>query len=101
MKIQKINNQIFGNNKSFDICKKYPNSFYTFTEDDKLDVIYGMLKEQKQDLIALSLNQFKIQNCNDNASMAILNSFNRGMNNGKMKTQLGNTFDANRIDIIV
>lgn len=101
MKIQSIKNQTFGSEKSYGICKKYPNSFMTMSVDDKLDVIYGMLKEQKEDLITLSQNQYKIQSCNDNASMAILNSFNHGMGaNGKITAQIGNTFDANRIDII-
>lgn len=100
MKIQCISKQFFGNEKSYEIAKEYPNSFRTMSEDDKLDVIYGMLKEQKQDLITLSQNQAKIQRCNDNASMAILNSFNHGINNGKITAQIGNTFDANQIDII-
>lgn len=100
MKIQNISNQTFGNERSYEIAKKYPDSFRTMSEDDKLDVIYGMLKEQKRDLIVLSLNQLKIQNCNDNATMAILNSFNHGVSNSKKTAQIGNTFDANRIDII-
>ena len=52
--------------KSYDICKKYPNSFYTLSEYDKLDVLYGMLIEQKQDLVTLSTNQYKMQNFNKN-----------------------------------
>jgi len=100
MKIQKICNLSFGNEKSYEICKKYPNSFNTMTVDDKLDVIYGMLKEQKQDLVALSKNQAKIQKCNDNASMLILNNILE-QGSSSDRTTLGNCFDHNKINLIV
>jgi len=100
MNIQKICNISFGNEKSYEICKKYPNSFSTMTVDDKLDVLYGMLKEQKQDLVTLSKNQAKIQKCNDTASVLILNNVrcHSGIDD---ETTLGNCFDHNKINLIV
>lgn len=68
MKIQAINNQTFGVSRQYDICREYPNTFYTLSEDDKLDVVYDMLREQKLDLVTLSINQYKMQNFNKNVS---------------------------------
>ncbi len=75
MRIQAINNQTFGNRKSYGICKEYPESFYTLSEDGKLDVLYGMLVEQKRDLITLSKNQQKLQSFNYIAADTMLNNF--------------------------
>ncbi len=99
MKIQNINNQNFGKESSFANSKNYADCFYSMDSDDKLDVIYGMLLEQKQDLVTLSKNQAKIQKCNDNASMFILNNL-RNAGEYYDTVQLGRAFDGARINII-
>ncbi len=70
------------------------------SQDEKLDAIYGLLIEQKHDLVTLSKNQAKIQQCNDNASMLILNNI---LKEGSSfdRTTLGNCFDDNEINLIV
>ena len=62
MKIQNINSVNFANNNITSKAKSDDKDFRNLSEDDKLLVIYDMLKEQKKTLQKLSYKQYNWQN---------------------------------------
>lgn len=65
MRIQAVNTNISRKLSFGEVDEGMDESFYSMPKEDKLDKIYDMLKEQKQDLITLSRNQYSMQNFND------------------------------------
>lgn len=65
MQIKHAGIQTFGTKSwSYEMVKQEPKNFYKLSDDGKLNVLYDMLTEQKEDIVTLSRNQEKIQSLN-------------------------------------
>ena len=101
MQIQNNSCQTFGNNVSPNSAQRNRESFYEMNTDSKLNTIYEMLNQQKEDLVTLSKNQNKIQKCNKYTT-DILSAFslNDPSDIEKSLEHNNNVYNAHKINIL-
>ena len=103
MKINSIKGTVnFSANSSYSSVLAGRKSFYELSMDDKLDVLYDMLIDEKENFKTVSFNQQKVMNFNKRAfKYVLLNDAEPYLPDEAAVAKLEHAYDKNKIDIIV